>query len=134
MIFDPIRRRYVKLTPEEWVRQHFVQFLIQDRGYPPGLIGIEMGFMYRTMPRRADVVAHERSGAALLVAECKAPGIAVSQAALDQIARYNTVLHAKYLVVTNGVHHYCWEVDHAAGTNTRIDSIPSYPTSIHDVF
>ena len=126
LIFDPLRRRYVELTPEEWVRQNFVQFLIQDRSYPRSLITIEKGFMYQGMARRADIVAHGREGNALLVAECKAPSVPVSQAAFDQIGRYNSVLQASFLVVTNGTDHYCCAVDAAAGTVQFARDIPDY--------
>ena len=126
MIFDAIRRKYVALTPEEWVRQHFVQFLIQERGTPRSLIAIEAGFTYNRMPRRADVIVHGRDGRPLLVAECKSPDVEIRQSAFDQIARYNTVLQARYLVVTNGVVHYCCVVDRAGGTNAFLDDLPTY--------
>lgn len=126
MIFDPIRQVYVKLTPEEWVRQNLVQYLIHDRGYPRGLIAVEKSFLYQGMPRRADVVAYGRSGTPLLLAECKAPEIRVSQRTFDQVALYNAVLKARHLVVTNGLQHYCCQVDHEAGTCVFLDMIPAY--------
>lgn len=125
-IYDALRQRYVRLTPEEWVRQHFAQYLIQDRGVPRGLIAIEQGFTYQGMPRRADVVAHDRQGRPRLMAECKAPDVAVSQAAFDQVARYNKVVQAALLVVTNGLEHYCCRIDHAAGTTHFLDRLPRY--------
>ncbi len=130
MIFDPLRRQYVKLTPEEWVRQNFVQFLIQDRGYSRGLIRIEHGFSFRGVPRRADVVAYDRSGSALLVAECKAPDVRISQNAFDQIARYNTVLGCRLLAITNGLMHYCCEVDRETRTLRFLQEIPSFENVI----
>lgn len=126
MILDPLRRKYVPLTPEEWVRQHFIQFLIQDRGFPGGLIAVEKGFLYQRMARRADVVAYDRTGSALLVAECKAPDVPLSQKAFDQIARYNTVLGARYLAVTNGREHFFCEVDAGAGSVRFTTVVPSY--------
>ena len=110
-IFDPFRKKYVPLTPEEWVRQHLVQFLVTYHGVPPGLVAVEAGFRYEGMQRRADLVVHDRAGLPLLVAECKAPSVAISQSTFDQIAQYNTVLKARYLVVTNGVTHFCHEVE-----------------------
>lgn len=126
MIFDPLRRQYVKLTPEEWVRQNFVQFLIQDRGYPRGLIRIEHGFSFRGALRRADVVAHARDGRPLLVAECKAPDVPVSQRAFDQIAHYNSVLGCRLLAVTNGLKHYCCEVDRESRSLIFLPDVPQY--------
>ena len=126
VIYDPLRNKYVKLTPEEWVRQHFVQYLIQDRGFPRGLIAIEKGFTYRRMPRRADVVAYDRSGRPVLMAECKAPDVAIRQAAFDQVARYNTVVQARYLVVTNGRLHYCCAIDHAQRSYDFLDELPHF--------
>ncbi len=126
MIFDPVRRKYVALTPEEWVRQHFVQFLIQERGVPRGLVAIEAEFKYNNMSRRADVVVYGRNGKPLLAGECKAPDVEVGQAAFDQLARYNTVVQAKYLVVTNGMVHYCCRVDRASGTYAFLDNLPPY--------
>lgn len=125
-IFDPIRRKYVALTPEEWVRQHFVQYLVTDLGYPKGLLAIEKGFRYEGMPRRADVVAYGRDGRPFLMAECKAPDVEIRQAAFDQVARYNTVVGAPYLVVTNGRVHYCCAIDRAAHTYRFLDAIPPF--------
>ena len=126
MIYDPLRRQYVKLTPEEWVRQHFVQYLIQDRGYPGGLVAVEHAFTFRKMSRRADVVAHDRSGAVVLVAECKAPAVGVTQRAFDQIGRYNVVLQARHLAVTNGREHFCCRVDLTTGACTFLNEIPHF--------
>ncbi|MEZ4701485.1 MAG: type I restriction enzyme HsdR N-terminal domain-containing protein [Rhodothermales bacterium] len=125
-IFDPIRRKHVALTPEEWVRQHFVQFLIRDRGFPAGLLAIEKGFTYQGMPCRADIVAHDRAGAPAMIVECKAPDVAIQQHTFDQIARYNTVLQASHLVVTNGMVHYCCIVDWGRHTYTFIDDVPGF--------
>jgi len=126
MIFDPVRRKYVRLTPEEWVRQHFVQYLIHDRGTPGGLVAIEKGFTYQGMARRADIVVHDRQGHPLLMAECKAPGVEIRQAAFDQVARYNTVVRAHYLVVTNGLDHYCCRIDRETHTYDFLDALPDY--------
>ena len=125
-IFDPIRQKYVRLTPEEWVRQHFVQFLVQEQGMPASLIAIEKAFLFQKMTWRADIVVHDRQGRPLLMVECKAPEIAVKQAAFDQVTRYNKVIQAKYLVVTNGLVHYCAALDMAAHTYRFLDSLPTY--------
>lgn len=126
MIFDPIRKKYVRLTPEEWVRQHFLQFLVRERGVPAGLVAIEKGFTYQGMLRRADVVVYDRRGRPLLMAECKAPDVEITQAAFDQVARYNTVVNAPCLVVTNGRVHYACAIDRAAHTYHFLDDLPDF--------
>ena len=126
MIFDPGRQKYVRLTPEEWVRQHFIQYLVQEQGVPQALVAVEMGFTYQGMPRRADVVVYDRQGTPLMMVECKAPDVAVRQDAFDQVARYNKVVQARYLVVTNGLVHYCCVLDHAQHTYRFLDELPVY--------
>ena len=126
MIFDPVRRKYVRLTPEEWVRQHMVQFLVQEQGVPAALVAIEMGFDYQGMTRRADVVVHDRRGQPLLLVECKAPEVEIRQAVFDQVARYNKVVRARYLVVSNGLEHFCYVPDYEAGTYHFLDVLPRY--------
>lgn len=126
MIFDVIRRRYVRLTAEEWVRQHFVQFLIHERDFPQSLIAIEMAFTYQGMARRADIVVYDRKGAPILITECKSPDIEVRQDVFDQVARYNLVLQVRYLVVTNGRNHYCCDVDLVNRTYRFLDDLPRY--------
>ena len=106
LVHDPVRRRWVALTPEEGVRQRLVLDLLA-LGYPAGLLAVERGLAYRGRTWRADVVAYGRDGRALLLAECKAPDVAVSQTTFDQLARYNAVLDAPALVVDNGAARYC---------------------------
>ena len=120
-ILDPLRRKYVRLTPEEWVRQHLVHYLIADLGYPRGLIAIEKGIDLHGKRFRADVIVHDRAGQAVLMAECKEPDVAISQQTFDQIAAYNRVVQARCLLVTNGLVHYC----HVAGRGF-IDQVPRY--------
>jgi predicted type IV restriction endonuclease len=126
VIYDPIRQSYVRLTPEEWVRQHFVQYLIQELDVPAGLVATEATFQYQGQPWRADVVVHDRQGDPLLLVECKAPSVSIRQDAFDQGARYNLVLGARYLVVTNGHTHYACRVDTASGQYAFLDDLPSY--------
>lgn len=126
MIYDPVRGKYVRLTPEEWVRQHFVQYLVQELGYPPALLAIEAAFTYQGMDRRADVIAHDRSGRPALLVECKAPNVPVSQDTFDQAAGYNRVIRARFLVVTNGYDHYCCEIDHEARSYRFMDQLPPF--------
>ncbi len=126
MIFDPIRQKYVRLTPEEWVRQHFVQYLVRERGVPQALVAVEMGFTYQRMARRADVVVYDRQGRPLMMVECKAPEVEIRQDVFDQVARYNRVVQARYLVVTNGLVHFCCVLDPAQHTYRFLDELPMY--------
>jgi hypothetical protein len=125
-IYDPIRQKYVRLTPEEWVRQHFVQYLIRDRGVPRGLVTVEQSFDYQGMARRADIIVHDRAGQPLLMTECKAPAVPLEQATLDQVARYNRVVDAPFLIITNGLEHYCCRIDRAAESYEFLDAVPAY--------
>ena len=120
-ILDPLRRKYVRLTPEEWVRQHLVQYLISDLGYPRGLIAIEKGIDLHGKRFRADVIVHDRTGRAVLMAECKEPEVSISQETFDQIAAYNRVVQARCLLVTNGLVHYCYVADRGF-----LDQVPRY--------
>lgn len=126
VIYDPVRQTYVRLTPEEWVRQHFVQYLIQKLDVPAGLVATEATFQYQGQPWRADIVAHDRRGAPLLLVECKAPSVSIRQDTFDQGARYNLVLDAPYLVVTNGQEHYACRVDLDAQDYAFLDDLPTY--------
>ncbi len=110
-ILDPLRRKYVRLTPEEWVRQHLVQYLISNLGYPRGLIAIEKSIDLHGKRFRADVIVHDRTGRAVLMAECKEPEVSISQETFDQVAAYNRVVQARCLLVTNGLVHYCYVAD-----------------------
>ncbi|MDA0745435.1 MAG: type I restriction enzyme HsdR N-terminal domain-containing protein [bacterium] len=125
-IFDPLRRKHVRLTPEEWVRQHLIQFLVHDQGFPAGRTAIESGFTHKSVFHRADLIVYDRTGTPLLMAECKAPEVKLNQAVFDQIARYNTSLQASYLLVTNGLTHYCYAIDREAHTYRFLDKLPRY--------
>lgn len=125
-IYDPIRQRYVRLTPEEWVRQHFLQYLIQDLDIPSGLLATEAPFQYDGQSWRADIVAHDRQGDPLLLVECKAPSVSIGQDAFDQGSRYNLVLNAPFLVVTNGHVHYACHINLDAQDYTFLDKLPPY--------
>lgn len=107
-VFDPLRRRKIMLTPEEWVRQHFVTHLVLDLGYPPSLMANEVAVNLNGLSRRCDtVVWNPRDGSPLLVVEYKAPTVEITDKVFAQIARYNMVLRAPYLIVSNGLRHYC---------------------------
>ncbi|MEM8558210.1 MAG: type I restriction enzyme HsdR N-terminal domain-containing protein [Bacteroidota bacterium] len=125
-VLDPVRRRWVRLTPEEWVRQHLLAYLIDALGYPQGLLAVEREVRYLDAAHRADVLAVGRDQQPLLLAECKAASIPIDQGAFDQAARYNTVVRARYVVVTNGLTHYCCHVDLETQHYAFRDAIPAF--------
>ncbi len=126
-IFDPLRKRWLYLTPEEWVRQHFVAHLIGDLNYPLPLMANEVAVELNGLRRRCDTVVWNRADATpLMIIEYKAPGVTISQRVFDQIVRYNLVLQAPYLIVSNGLQHYCCRVDCATGGYTLLPEIPDY--------
>ncbi|MBN1415050.1 MAG: type I restriction enzyme HsdR N-terminal domain-containing protein [Bacteroidales bacterium] len=110
-VFDEVRRRYVTLTPEEWVRQHMIKFLSIDRQYPLSLFSVEKKHLHNRMARRCDFVVYNRTGNPLMVVECKAPLVEIGQQAFDQVSRYNQQYKAPYLLITNGNKHFCCKVN-----------------------
>lgn len=125
-VFDPIRRKYVALTPEEWVRQHFINYLVAFKGYPVGLIAVEHPVLLNGMHQRVDIVAFGRVGEPQLVVECKAASIDLTQDTYAQAARYNIVLNASYLVVTNGMRHFCSKIDLVKRSFTPMSEVPLF--------
>lgn len=125
-IFDGIRKKFVILQPEEWVRQHCVQFLIQQKGYPATLINVEKELRVNDLRKRYDIVVFHPDGSIRLVVECKAPEHSIDQKAFDQIARYNSVLKADYLMVTNGLNHYYCKMNFEERRYDFLRDIPSY--------
>lgn len=125
-IFDSLRRKFVRLTPEEWVRQNFVQFLISEKNYSASLIAVETAVNVNNNPQRADLVVFDRSGNPLLVAEFKAPEIKISQQTFDQIVRYNMQLKVRFLIVSNGLEHYCCRIDYDNFSYVFIPEIPDF--------
>lgn len=124
-VYDPLRRRFVRLTPEEWVRQHFVNFLVSHRHYPAALMANEVTLHVGQATRRCDSVLYQSCGARpRLIVEYKAPHIKITQAAFCQICAYNSVLRADYLIVSNGLTHFCCRVDH---DDSRIDYLSDIP-------
>lgn len=111
LIFDSIRKRFVICTPEEWVRAHTIQYLIQEKGYSPSLLNVEKQIEVRGVLKRYDIVGYKPNGDIALLVECKAPQVPISQDTFDQIARYNYTLQADYLMVTNGINHYYCQMD-----------------------
>ncbi|MCD8293190.1 MAG: type I restriction enzyme HsdR N-terminal domain-containing protein [Prevotellaceae bacterium] len=125
-IFDDIRRRFVALTPEEWVRQHFVHFLVMEKGYPKALLANEVRLALNGTFKRCDTLLYRPDFTPRMVIEYKAPDVEITQEVFDQITRYNHALHADYLTVSNGLRHYCCHIDYTAGTYTFLPDIPSY--------
>jgi type I site-specific restriction endonuclease len=126
LIFDNFRKKYVVLTPEEWVRQHVAQFLVDQKNYPVSLIAIEKQLSINGLKKRTDIVVYNREGNPEIIVECKAPNVAISQDTFDQIARYNLKLQASYLVVTNGLEHYFCQMDLINKSYLFLKDIPSY--------
>lgn len=126
MILDPLRKKYVRLTPEEWVRQNFIQYLINAGGYPPGLMGVEVMFDLNKLKRRVDILVHNRSGKPVMIVECKAPEIKIDDNVFDQIVVYNLGLKVPYIVVTNGIDHYACKIDFATNKYEFLLVIPLY--------
>tara|TARA_Y100000815_G_scaffold275726_1_gene316513 strand:- start:51479 stop:51928 length:450 start_codon:yes stop_codon:yes gene_type:complete len=124
MVFDPIRKKFVVLTPEEWVRQHVLQYLIQQKGYSPSLINVEKQLLLNGTKKRYDVVVFNPNGSIFLIVECKAPSIGITQDTFDQIARYNLVTQAQYLMVSNGLEHYFCQMDYQAEQYIFLKQLP----------
>ncbi len=125
-IWDRLRDRWVALTPEEWVRQHFVEWLITEKEFPAALMGNEVSLTQNGIARRCDTVVADRTGEPLVIVEYKAPNINITQKTFDQIVRYNMVLQARYLMVSNGLNHYCCHIDYETGTYKFLKEIPHY--------
>lgn len=125
-IFDKLRKRYISLTPEEWVRQHFVHFLIDHKQYPEALLGNEITIKLNKTTKRCDSILYDTTGRPKMIIEYKAPDITITQKVFDQICRYNMVLHVDYLIVSNGREHYCCKMDYERMQYRFLNGIPSY--------
>lgn len=126
MIFDVLRRKYVALTPEEWVRQHFVHFLIEHKGYPTALLANEIELRIGGKHLRADTLLYNKELRPHMLIEYKSPTIALTQKVFDQISAYNLLLHADYLIVSNGMQHICCRMDYEQNTYHFLEEIPAY--------
>ena len=125
-VLDVLRKRYVSLTPEEWVRQHFVSFLLLHKGFPAARMANEVGISLNHTAKRCDTVVYDRTLRPRVIVEYKAPTVNITQQVFDQICRYNMVLQVDYLIVSNGLAHYCCKVDYDAHTYTFLKEIPEY--------
>jgi hypothetical protein len=126
LIFDPIRKKFVVLTPEEWVRQHYVAYLITHKKYPISLIAVEKKLSLNNTTKRTDILVFNTLGLPEIIVECKAPSIPITQQTFDQIARYNLKLKANYLIVTNGLQHYYCQLDYENEKYHFLNDIPEY--------
>ena len=129
-IYDRLRRKFVALTPEEWVRQHFVHYLITDKGYPATLMENETAINLNNIKLRCDTVVYDKNLTPRVIIEYKAPTVPITQAVFSQIARYNLVLKVDYLIVSNGIKHYCCKMDYQKNSYTFLQEIPDYETII----
>lgn len=125
-IWDRIRSKYVALTPEEWVRQHFVNYLITEKQYPPSLIANEIQITLNKQHKRCDSVVYDNKLNPLVIVEYKSPDVKITQDTFDQIARYNIVLRVNYLIVSNGLEHYCCRIDYQNSTFEYLEDVPNY--------
>ncbi|MFM2370249.1 MAG: hypothetical protein RL619_2575 [Bacteroidota bacterium] len=125
-IFDEIRKKFIVLTPEEWVRQHVIQFLLEEKKYPKSLINVEKVLKVNGLRKRYDVVVFNPDGSIFILIECKAPEIKIAQATFDQIARYNMTMKANFLMVTNGLNHYFCQMDFENEKYTFLENLPNY--------
>lgn len=126
LIFDDVRKKFVALQPEEWVRQHCIHYLIEIKNYPKSLINVEKELRINNLRKRYDIVIYNADGSIHLIVECKAASITINQDTFDQIARYNLALNAKYLMVTNGLNHYYCNMDYQAERYNFLKDIPEY--------
>ena len=125
-IFDAIRKKFIILTPEEWVRQHVVQFLLEEKKYPHSLINVEKVLKVNGLRKRYDVVVYSPDGSIFILIECKSPEIKIAQATFDQIARYNMTMKSQFLMVTNGLNHYFCQMDFENEKYRFLEELPDY--------
>ena len=125
-IFDPVRKKKILLTPEEWVRQNFLQYLVSEKSVPLSLVRVEMSMKLNKRIKRSDIVVFDRLAQAMLIVECKAPEVQITQKSFDQAAMYNIELKVAYLVVTNGLKHYFCRMDYASKSYHFLKELPDY--------
>ncbi|MFC2103977.1 type I restriction enzyme HsdR N-terminal domain-containing protein [Bacteroidota bacterium] len=125
-IFDFIRKKFVILTPEEWVRQNFLRYLVDEKKYPASLIAVEKEFKINKLPKRGDAVVYNRKGEPFLILEFKAPEVKVDQKVFDQIARYNMKYKVDYLFVSNGMEHFCCKIDYKINKYVFLKEVPEF--------
>lgn len=124
LIFDSQRKKYVVLTPEEWVRQHLIRFLIEEKKYPAALLVVEQQIMFNGMRKRCDAVVYNQNAEPLMIIECKAPTVVIRQATFDQVAVYNSSLNVPYYLISNGLQHFCVKINAKERTLLFLNDIP----------
>jgi hypothetical protein len=127
-IFDKVRKKYIRLTPEEWVRQNFIQYLNQELGYPISLISVELSKTVYKRHKRVDIIFYNNQGSPLVLVECKAPSVKLSQDVFDQALRYNIVLKVPFVIITNGLQHYCCKMNYEDLSYSFLKEIPGFET------
>ena len=125
-IFDPYRKKELLLTPEEWVRQNVLRYLVEEKSYPGGLISTEAGIKINRLMRRYDALIYGHHGQAMMLVECKAPGVKINQGVFDQVIAYNRRIKADYLLITNGLKHFCCRIDPVKGKYNFLEEIPDF--------
>jgi hypothetical protein len=125
-VFDPIRKKFVALTPEEWVRQHFIQYLIHEKNFPASLMAVEKQLFVNGQSRRFDLLVYNRKGEPHVIVEFKAPEVKVSQETFDQVVRYNMALKVKHIIVSNGMQHFACEIDYEKNSYVFLKEIPEF--------
>ncbi|WP_027393658.1 type I restriction enzyme HsdR N-terminal domain-containing protein [Aquimarina latercula] len=125
-IFDRIRKKFIILTPEEWVRQHTIHYLIEEKKYPESLINVEKLIKVNDLNKRYDIIVFNPDGSIYLIIECKSHSVRITQEVFDQIARYNLVLNSEYLMITNGLDHYYCQMNYQEKRYTFLKDIPDY--------
>ncbi|QIA08558.1 type I restriction enzyme HsdR N-terminal domain-containing protein [Draconibacterium halophilum] len=126
LIFDSIRKKFVVLTPEEWVRQNFIQYLIKEKNYPQNFMAVEKQVKVNRLQRRFDLLIYQRNGTPHLIAELKAPNVKITQDAFDQVVRYNMALRVERVVVSNGMQHFACEIDYEKNSYSFLKEIPAF--------
>lgn len=132
-IFDAVRRKFVRLTPEEWVRQHFIHFIVNHYDYPLSLLHVEAKLTYNNLAKRSDIVVYGRKGKPLMAVECKAPSVEITQKVFEQLAMYNFTLKVSYLVLTNGMQNYVCRMEPEKGSYSFLENFPTY-AELHEQF
>lgn len=125
-VFDPIRKKKLLLTPEEWVRQHIIHYLVKHMDYPGSLISLEKGLKYNALQKRFDILVLDRSGSSFLLIECKAPEVKLNQRTVEQVCVYNNKFNAPYLCISNGYMHFCLQKDLKTGKYSQINHFPKF--------
>jgi Type I restriction enzyme R protein N terminus (HSDR_N) len=128
-VFDIIRKKYLVLTPEEWVRQHFIHLLIKHYNFSKSLIRLEGGLNYNRLQKRSDIVVFDQEGNPFLLVECKAPEVKINQAVIEQASRYNLTLRCPFVAISNGLSTFCFEIDFENEKIKQLKDLPSIERS-----